>query len=121
MRLYLHAQLGQRRGGDPEALGLLVVDLGLLLRSHLLVGQMLVRRSQLLVRPLPVSLLPGPQSSLHRLTRDAEGLVLLGRYGGVDLLAEGQEILLKPAVEVSILEVLLVPETIETIKIKSRN
>ena len=116
MRLYLHAQLGQRRGGDPEALGLLVVDLGLLLLSHLLVGQILVRRSQLLVGPNP-----GHHIRSHRLTGDAEGLVLLGRYGGVDLLAEGQEILLKPAVEVSILEVLLVPETIETIKIKSRN
>ena len=118
MRLYLHAQLGQRRGGDPEALGLLVVDLGLLLLSHLLVGQMLVRRSHLVVSPLLVGIDPGVHRSL---TRDAEGLVLLGRYGGVDLLAEGQEILLKPAVEVSILEVLLVPETIETIKIKSRN
>ena len=121
MRLYLHAQLGQRRGGDPVAMGLPVVDLGLLLRSHLLVGQMLVRRSQLLGSQLLVSHKLGPHSRIHRLTRDAEGLVLLARYGGVDLLAEGQEILLKPAVEVSILEVLIVPETIETIKIKSRN
>ena len=117
MRLYLHAQLGQRRGGDPEALGLLVVDLGQLLLSHLLVGQILVRRRQLLVRPLPVSLLLGPQSRLHRLTGETEGLVLLGRQGGVDLLTEEQEIFLVPAVEVAILEVPLVPETI---KIKSR-
>ena len=33
MRLYLHARLAQRRGGDPEALGLLVVELGLLNHS----------------------------------------------------------------------------------------
>ena len=118
MRLYLHAQLAHRGGGDPEALGLLVVDLGLLLRSHLLVGQMLVRRSHLLGSQLLVGMDPGLERSL---TRDAEGLVLLARYGGVDLLAEGQEILLKPAGEVSILEVLIVPETIETLKIKSRN
>ena len=117
MRLYLHAQLGQRRGGDPEALGLLVVDLGLLLLSHLLVGQILVGRSQLLVSQLPV----GHNLGLHlrriSLTRDAEGLVLLGRQGGVDLRAEELEIFLVPAVEVAILEVPLVPETI---KIKSR-
>ena len=118
MRLYLHAQLGQRRGGDPEALGLLVVDLGLLLRSHLLVGQMLVRRSQLLGSQLLVGMDPGLDRSL---TGETEGLVLLGRQGGVDLLTEEQEIFLEPAVEVAILEVLLVPETIETIKIKSRN
>ena len=48
---------------------------------------------------------------------ETEGLVLLGRQGGVDLLTEEQEILLVPAVEVAILEVPLVPETI---KIKSR-
>ena len=118
MRLYLHAQLGQRRGGDPEALGLLVVDLGLLLRSHLLVGQMLVRRSHLLGSQLLVGMDPGLDRSL---TGETEGLVLLGRQGGVDLLTEEQEIFLEPAVEVAILEVLLVPETIETIKIKSRN
>ena len=118
MRLYLHAQLGQRRGDDPEALGLLVVDLGLLLLSHLLVGQILVRRSQLLVSQLPVGHKLGPHSRSHRLTGETEGLVLLGRQGGVDLLTEEQEILLVPAVEVAILEVPLVPETI---KIKSRN
>ena len=109
MRLYLHAQLGQRRGGDPEALGLLVVDLGLLLLSHLLVGQILGLRS-----PLLVGMDPGLDRSL---TGETEGLVLLGRQGGVDLLTEEQEIFLVPAVEVAILEVLLVPETI---KIKSR-
>ena len=118
MRLYLHAQLGQRRGGDPEALGLLVVDLGLLLLSHLLVGQILVGRSQLLGSQLPVGHKLGPYSRSHRLTGETEGLVLLGRQGGVDLLTEEQEILLVPAVEVAILEVPLVPETI---KIKSRN
>ena len=112
MRLYLHAQLGQRRGGDPEALGLLVVDLGLLLLSHLLVGQILVRRSQLLVGPNI-----GQHTRRHSLTGETEGPVLLGRQGGVDLLTEEQEIFLVPAVEVAILEVLLVPETI---KIKSR-
>ena len=117
MRLYLHAQLGQRRGDDPEALGLLVVDLGLLLLGHLLVGQILVRRRQLLVSPLPVGHRLGPHSRIHRLTGETEGLVLLGRQGGVDLLTEEQEILLVPAVEVAILEVPLVPETI---KIKSR-
>ena len=117
MRLYLHAQLGQRRGGDPEALGLLVVDLGLLLLSHLLVGQILVRRSHLLVSPLLVSHNLGPHKRRHSLTGETEGLVLLGRQGGVDLLTEEQEILLVPAVEVAILEVPLVPETI---KIKSR-
>ena len=114
MRLYLHAQLAHRGGGDPEALGLLEVDLGLLLLGHLLVGQMLVRRSQLLGSQLLVGMDPGLDRSL---TGETEGLVLLGRQGGVDLLAEEQEILLVPAVEVAILEVPLVPETI---KIKSR-
>ena len=112
MRLYLHAQLAHRGGGDPEALGLLVVDLGLLRRSQLLVGQILVRRSQLLVGPNL-----GQHSSRHSLTGETEGPVLLGRQGGVDLLTEEQEILLVPAVEVAVQEVLLVPETI---KIKSR-
>ena len=115
MRLYLHAQLAHRGGGDPEALGLLVVDLGLLFLSQLLVGQILVRRSQLLVGPELVK-----HSIRHSLTGETEGPVLLGRQGGVDLLTEEQEILLVPAVdavEVTILEVLLVPETI---KIKSR-
>ena len=117
MRLYLHAQLGQRRGDDPEALGLLVVDLGLLLLSHLLVGQILAGRSQLLVSQLRVGHKLGPHTRRHSLTGETEGLVLLGRQGGVDLLTEEQEILLVLAVEVAILEVPLVPETI---KIKSR-
>ena len=112
MRLYLHAQLAHRGGGDPEALGLLEVDFGLLLLSHLLVGQILVRRSQLLVGHNL-----GPHQRRLSLTGETEGLVLLGRQGGVDLLTEEQEIFLVPAVEVAILEVPLVPETI---KIKSR-
>ena len=101
MGLYLHAQLAHRGGGDPEALGMLVVDLGLLLFSQLLIGQILV-----------------PHSSRHSLTGDTEGPVLPVRQGGVDLLTEEQEILLVPAVEVAVPEVLLVPETI---KIKLRN
>ena len=77
-------------------MGLLTVDLGLLLLSQLLIGQILV-----------------PHSSRHSLTGDTEGPVLPVWQGGVDLLAEEEEILLIPSLEVAVQEVPLVPETIK--------
>ena len=90
MTLYLHAQLVQGGGREPEALVL-----------HLL------HVTQLLV------LVPLVAHTILSLTGDPEGLVLPVRQTGEDLLTQIGEVVLVSPHKVAGLEMLLIPETIE--------
>ena len=90
MTLYLHAQLVQGGGREPEALAL-----------HLL------HVIQLLVLPEVVA------HTIVSLTGDPEGLVLSVRQTGEDPLVQEEQVVLKTSHEVAGQDVLVVPETIK--------
>ena len=90
MTLYLHAQLVQGGGREPEALVL-----------HLL------HVTQLLV------LVPLVAHTIVSLTGDPEGLVLPVRQTGEDPLVQEEHVVLKTSHEVAGQDVLVVPETIK--------
>ena len=90
MTLYLHAQLVQGGGREPEALAL-----------HLL------HVTQLLVLPVVVA------HTTLSLTGEPEGLVLSVRQTGEDPLVQEEHVVLKTSHEVAGQDVLVVPETIK--------
>ena len=90
MTLYLHAQLAQGGGREPEAL--------CLHPRHVL---------QLLVLPEVVA------HTIVSLTGDPEGLVLSERQTGEDPLVQEEHVVLKTSLEVAGQDVLVVPETIK--------
>ena len=90
MTLYLHAQLVQGGGREPEAL--------FLHPRHVL---------QLLVLPEVVA------HTIVSLTGDPEGLVLSERQTGEDPLVQEEHVVLKTSLEVAGQDVLVVPETIK--------
>ena len=90
MTLYLHAQLVQGGGREPEALAL-----------HLL------HVTQLPVLPVVVA------HTIVSLTGDPEGLVLSVRQTGEDPLVQEEQVVLKTSHEVAGQDVLVVPETIK--------
>ena len=90
MTLYLHAQLVQGGGREPEALGLHLLHVSLLL----------------------VLVELGGHTALS-LTGDPEGLVLPVRQTGEDPLVQEEQVVLVTPHEVAGQDVLLVPETIK--------
>ena len=95
MTLYLHAQLVQGGGREPEALG-----------YHLLHVSLLLVLVEL-----------GVHAALS-LTGDPEGLVLPVRQTGEDPLVQEEQVVLKTSHEVAGQDVLLVPETIKFIIVR---